>query len=74
MNDDRHLAVMWAREHWHLAIFACACLPIIAAFLVYVDVVSERAAWAATAAGIVYILLTTWLYTRRQKPPKAPSH
>lgn len=68
--NDRARAVTWAREHWHVALFVCAAIPVGAALLVYLHVLTERAAWAAAAGSVVYVLLTTWLYTRPgARPP-----
>ena len=63
MHNDRNLAVIWAREHWHVAFFACACLPVVGAVLVELDVVTVRAAVAAVLAAVAYVLLTTWVFT-----------
>lgn len=66
--NDKHRAETWSREHWHIAVFACLCLPVIGAVLVTFNVMSERRAWLATGLGIAYILGVTWFYTRRRKP------
>jgi Uri superfamily endonuclease len=58
------LAVIWAKEHWHVAFFACACLPVVGAVLVELGVVTVRCAVAAVLASIAYVLLTTWDFTR----------
>lgn len=63
MRNDKKLAVLWAKEHWQIAAFACVCLPVIGAVLVDLDVVSVRGAVAATVAAIAYVLMTTWNFT-----------
>lgn len=68
--NDRQRAVIWAREHWHSAIFICACLPVVAGILVWLGILSERAALIAAAVAAVYVLVVTWFYTR---PPSRPS-
>jgi maltodextrin utilization protein YvdJ len=63
MHNDKNLAVLWAKEHWHVALFACLCLPFVGAVLVDLDVVTVRGAVAATVAAIAYVLMTTWNFT-----------
>lgn len=62
--NDRKRAVLWAKEHWHIAGFACACLPVLAAILVKLGVLTERAAVAAVFVAVAYVVFTTWRYTR----------
>jgi maltodextrin utilization protein YvdJ len=63
-KNDRKLAVIWAKEHWHVALFCCACLPVLAAILVSLGVLTERAAVAAVVLAVAYVLALTWRYTR----------
>ena len=70
--NDRQRAVTWAREHWHVAIFVCACLPVIAAVLAWFGVLSERAAWIAIAVSVIYVLVLTWWYTRQPSVKRPP--
>lgn len=63
MYNDKKRAVLWAKEHWHVAGFACGCIVVAAAVLVDLNVLSVRAAIASTVASIVYVLLTTWNFT-----------
>lgn len=72
--NDKHRAETWSREHWHLAVFACLCLPVVGAVLVQLDVITERRAWLATGLGVAYILAVTWYYTRRRKPNEPSSN
>ena len=66
----RKQAVWWPQEHWHVAVFACACVLIVAALLVDQHVLTVRAALAAAAASVVYVLLTTWQYTHDRDADK----
>jgi hypothetical protein len=63
MHNDKKRAVIWAREHWHVALFVCACLPVLGAVLVDLHVVTVRGAVAAVVAAVVYVLVTTWKFT-----------
>lgn len=69
--NDRKRAVLWAKEHWHIAGFACACLPVLAAILVKLEVLTERSAVAAVLVAVAYVVLTTWRYTRDTEKPKS---
>jgi hypothetical protein len=62
--------VLWAKEHWHIAGFACACLPVLAAILVRLAVLTERAAVAAVLVAVAYVVFTTWRYTRNTEQSK----
>ncbi len=63
MYNDKKRAVLWAKEHWHVAGFICACLPVVGAVLVDLGVLTVRAAVVATLAAVVYVLMTTWSST-----------
>lgn len=63
MHNDKKRAVLWAREHWHVALFACACLPVVAAVLVDLNVMTVRGAVVAVVTAIAYVLVTTWEFT-----------
>jgi len=75
-RDDGDKAVSWAREHWHVAFFLCACIGVLSAILVDVGLLSERAGLAAGLASAVYVLLTTWNSTHEKRftvPPSDPT-
>lgn len=71
---DAHKAKTWAREHWHVAIFGLAVLGLVTLALVSFHVLSERAGWAAFLASVVFVIWTTWDYTRpgKEDPPAPP--
>ena len=62
----------WPEFYWNLTGIVCACLPTAAAILVSLGLLTVRAAVIATVAGIAYVVLTTWRYTRQPKPPEPP--
>ena len=61
--DGRRLAVVWAKEHWQVAAFVCACIPWIGVILNYFDVLSAPAAVVAVIVSVVYVVVLTWAYT-----------
>ena len=67
MYNDRDKAVMWPQEHRHIAGFGCAVLVVLDAVVVHLGLLSLGAGVAAGVAGVAYIALTTWLYTRQPK-------
>lgn len=64
MNDPYRVA-HWPDMHWNIAGFICACIPVLAAILVSLDVLSVVAATCSAAIAIAYVLLLTWHYARR---------
>ena len=67
MHNDREKAAMWTQEHRHVAAYGCAVLLFLDAVVVHLNLLSERAGFAAGAASVVYVALMTWLYTRKPK-------
>lgn len=73
--NDAEKAKMWPKEHWHVALFGLGVLAFLSAVLVELHILSERAAVAAYAASVVYVVLTTWQYTRGDnRKDKGPEH
>ena len=64
MRRDLDRARSSPREHWHAAVFICACVGLVAVALAHWRLMSPRAATAAGIAGVVYVVLTTWIDTR----------
>ncbi len=66
------------REHWHVSLFICAVVSLVAVTLVHWGLVSARAGVAAGLAGVLYVLLTTWFAARRRpddlQSPSADKH
>ena len=62
--NDRHKAVTWASEHWHIAGFACAALLVVDVWLIYLNLLTVRAGTAAGIAGVAYVFMETWRSTR----------
>lgn len=73
--NDAEKARLWPKEHWHVALYGLGVLAFVTAVLVELHVLTERAAVAAFLASVVYVLLTTWQYTRGDNGgKKGPEH
>ena len=62
--DDAYKARQWPKEHWGAALFLLGVLAVLVAVLVALEVLSEAAGVAGFVASVVYVVLTTWRYTR----------
>jgi len=65
MKRDREKARIWAAEHWALARCVCVVVVILSFVLTDLDILTARIAFAASLLAILYIVLTTYLCTRR---------
>lgn len=62
--NDHHRVADWPEMHWNIAGFVCACIPVLAAILVSLNVLSEFIAICTAVAAVLYVLLLTWYYAR----------
>lgn len=69
--NDHHRVGDWPNLHWNVAGFVCACIPVLAAILVSLGVLSALIATCAAAVAIAYVLFLTWYYARSNGKPKA---
>jgi hypothetical protein len=63
MKYDREKALTWSEEHWTVAKCICVCIAIMGLALSGLDIMTSRAALAASVVGIIYVLLLTRHYT-----------
>lgn len=65
MKSDREKARMWPEEHWALAKCVCVVVAILGFALTDLEILTARVAFAASLLAILYVVLTTYLCTRR---------
>lgn len=67
MKRDREKAQMWPEEHWVLAKCVCVCVGILGLVLTDQRIMTARAAFVASSSAIIYVVLATYLCTRRRE-------
>lgn len=65
MKSDREKARMWPEEHWALTKCICVVVAILGFALTDLEIFTARVAFAASLLAILYVVLTTYLCTRR---------
>jgi hypothetical protein len=60
---------MWSEEYWVFAKCICFCVGILGLVLTDLGTMTARAAFAPSIFAVIYVLLATYLGTRRSKEP-----
>jgi hypothetical protein len=67
MQIDREKARVWPEEHRVLAKCVCIGVAILGLVLTDLGIMTARAAFAASLLAIIYVVLLTYLCTRRSR-------